>query len=77
MDDKSKIVEPVPEVVETTTFKSIFESKTIWVNFLAIIAFIIQQRFGFVIDEAIQVQILGVINIALRTITKDPVKWSK
>jgi len=66
-----------PTVENPQNFKSILESKTIWVNVLAIIVFIIQQRFGFVIDEAIQVEILGVINVLLRTITKDPVRWSK
>jgi hypothetical protein len=43
---------------------------------IALIAIVVQQRFGFVIDESIQVQALGFINIALRLITSEPVNWN-
>lgn len=56
--------------------KHVLLSKTIWVNLLAIIAFVVQQKYGFVIDETLQVQVLGVINLILRLITKEPVTWS-
>lgn len=57
--------------------KNIFLSKTIWVNLLALIAFFAQRHYGFVIDESLQVEILGAINILLRIITNEPVKWRK
>jgi hypothetical protein len=62
--------------VERRAFKSIFTSKTFWVNAIAFVSFIVQQHYGFVINEAIQVQILAVINILLRSITSEGVKWA-
>lgn len=57
--------------------KSILESKTFWVNILAIIALFTQSKFGFILDENVQLQILAILNIILRSVTKDPVSWSK
>lgn len=62
-----------PDTVES--IKSIFKSKTFWVNFLAFIAFAVQKRWGFVMDEALQAQLLMIINVVLRAVTKEPVKW--
>lgn len=84
---KPSVAKPVPlveevEVVETpeevnNSVKHILSSKTIWVNLLSIVALILQKRYGFVIDESLQIEILGFINIALRMLTKEPVSWSK
>lgn len=63
------------EVSSVETVKSIFKSKTFWVNFVGFISFLIQNKYGFVIDEALQAQALMLINIVLRTITKEPVVW--
>lgn len=65
------------QVNETPSFKHALESKTVWVNIIAFIAFLVQRKYGFVVEESVQAQILGLINIGLRTITKDPVRWSK
>ena len=62
--------------VDFQDIKHIYQSKTFWINFLAIVAFGVQQKFGYVIDESIQFQILGVINIILRSVTSEPVRWS-
>jgi hypothetical protein len=69
--------EVVEEVVEEqpSDLKHIFMSKTVWVNILAIAAFTIQSKFGYVMDETTQVQILGVINLVLRSVTHEPVRW--
>ena len=56
--------------------KSIFSSKTFWTNVLAIVAFAVQQKWGFVIDPSIQAQIVLGINIWLRKVTDKPVNWS-
>ena len=61
---------------DKSNFKSIFKSKTFWVNVIALLGFIVQQRFGFIVDEAIQVQVLGLVNIGLRMLTKEPVNWN-
>lgn len=65
------------KVEEPSSFKHALESKTVWVNIIAFVAFLLQRKYGFIVDESVQAQILGVINIGLRTITKDPVRWSK
>ena len=67
MSDQN-ITNQTPPVEETQDFKSIFTSKTFWVTILALFAFIIQSRWGYVIDESTQVQILAVVNICLRTV---------
>ena len=57
--------------------KSIFTSKTFWVNILALIAMIVQGVTGNeIMDLETQGTILAVINIILRTVTKGPVNWS-
>lgn len=60
---------------ESSNMKHVLESKTLWVNLLAIIAFFVQQRYGFVMDETTQTQILFGVNMLLRLVTKDPVSW--
>lgn len=71
-DGKVDTVEEVEEVV-----KSIFESRTVWVNLIALLAFVVQQKFGYVIDQNMQMEILTAVNIWLRSVTKDPVHWKK
>lgn len=56
--------------------KSVWLSKTLWVNTIATIAMIIQYYAGYVIDSATQVLILGGINTLLRFVTKVPVVWT-
>lgn len=63
--------------VEESTFKSMYTSKTFWVNIIAIVALFAQSKFGYIIDENTQMQILAVVNIGLRSITKEPVVWKK
>ena len=56
--------------------KSIWTSKTIWINALAIIVMIVQNYTGYVVTPELQVMVLGVINLILRAVTKQPVAWS-
>jgi len=56
--------------------KSIFTSKTFWVNVVALVAMIVQGITGHeYLSIETQGTILAVINIVLRTITKDAVTW--
>lgn len=55
--------------------KSFLCSKTIWVNFLVLVAFLVQKNYGFVISEDVQMQLLTIINIILRFWTHKPIKW--
>lgn len=58
--------------------KSIFSSKTFWVNVIAVIGMIVQGATGstFLIGVENQATILALVNIVLRTVTKQPVNWS-
>ncbi len=51
--------------------KSILKSKTFWVNLLSII---ISTSGAVPIDPETAAVVVGCANIALRTITKDPIK---
>lgn len=55
--------------------KKFWLSKTFWVNVLASVGFAVQARYGFVVSPALQGMILSSINLGLRKITKQPVKW--
>ena len=69
--EEVSVHEESPHVVA----KRILKSKTIWVNLLAFIAFWVQKEYGFVISEDLQMQVLTLINIALRFVTKEPIVW--
>lgn len=56
--------------------KSIFFSKTFWVNAIALVAMVIQGVTGKeFLSLEIQGGILAGINVILRFITKQPVTW--
>jgi hypothetical protein len=62
--------------IDAQDVKHILRSKTVWINLLAFVAFFIQSKWGYVMDEALQAQVLTVINIGLRYVTSEPVKWN-
>ena len=47
-----------------------YTSKTLWLNLLAIAAFVAQAEFGYILDAEAQSVILAAINLLLRIITK-------
>jgi hypothetical protein len=55
--------------------KRVLASKTVWVNLLAFVAFFLQSKYGYVMDEGMQAQILTIINIGLRYVTSTPIVW--
>jgi hypothetical protein len=55
--------------------KNYITSKTMWVNFVAILAIVLQGQFEFLIDPSAQVAILGVINVILRAVTGEELSW--
>jgi hypothetical protein len=55
--------------------KHLFTSKTVWINVVALLAFWLQKKYGFVLDADLQVSLLTGINIWLRSVTKDAVRW--
>ena len=67
--------EAIPSLMEATVeTKKIYESKTFWVNLVAILGLILQANTGYVMDVEAQAGLLGLINIGLRLITKHEVK---
>ena len=53
--------------------KKWYLSKTLWVNVVALVAIIAQSVTGKdVLDPGIQGSILAIINLILRTVTKQP-----
>ena len=46
--------------------KNFWESRTIWVNFLALVAMVIQQQWGYVVSPELQGLNLIVLNTWLR-----------
>ena len=55
--------------------KKVYQSKTFWVNVIAILAILAQTQTGFVIGAESQATILAAINLVLRAITKQPITW--
>ena len=57
--------------------KKFWHSKTLWVNLIAIVGIVLNSLYGVEIDAELQATfataILGVINIILRLITKQPI----
>ena len=57
--------------------KEFWKSKTLWVNVIALIAFIAQKVWGYIIPPATQVEILLIVNIILRLITREEILWGR
>lgn len=58
------------------TGKPFFESKTFWTNMVAIAGIGFQMKYGFVISPDLQALALSLINLVLRSITKEPIVLS-
>lgn len=58
------------------TGKKFWQSKTFYVNLLAIAGLVVQDQFGFALSAETQVSILAAVNVALRLITKEEIVWS-
>lgn len=72
----SKLIDKILNRKEKSMESKIwYESKTLWVNILSVIGFIVQAKFGWIISPEYQTFMLGIINFILRIITKTEVKW--
>ena len=64
-----KILELIKEY-KYTPEKPFYLSKTLWLNILAMVAMLIQSRYGFIISIEEQAAISTMANIILRIFTK-------
>lgn len=55
--------------------KTWYTSKTLWVNFIAFLALVIQSHTGIIIDIATQMALLAFINFILRIVTRREINW--
>jgi hypothetical protein len=55
----------------------VLHSKTVWINVVSLLAFHVQNKYGFVIDPATQMEILSGINVMLRMFTNKPLTYTK
>ena len=58
----------IPDVIEFPV-KMMIQSKTLWVNLIALGGFLLEQRYGFPISLELQAEVLVVINVILRIFT--------
>jgi len=56
--------------------KKFWASKTFWTNLMALGALVVQGKTGYIMDPEEQMALLGVANLALRFITKEPIAWT-
>ncbi len=50
-------------------------SKTLWVNFVAIVALLVQSQTEYVVSAEVQAAFLVIINFILRLITKQELEF--
>lgn len=50
--------------------KPIWKSRTLWLNLLALVAFVLQAQYKFVLPADVQMAILAVLNFLLRFDTR-------
>ncbi len=50
-----------------------WRSKTLWLNFIALVSALVQSQYGFVLDPTLQGAFLAGVNLVLRGITKEAV----
>jgi len=54
-----------------------YQSKTLWVNLIALIALVSQSQYGFIIPVEEQAALLIVINLFVRLFTGQPITFSR
>ncbi len=46
-------------------------SKTLWLNFIALVSALLQSKYGMVLDPTIQGALLASVNLVFRAVTKE------
>lgn len=55
--------------------KKWYLSKVFWINVIAIGALIVRSEYGLVMTPEAEITLLGIINIILRAMTHEEIKW--
>ncbi len=55
--------------------KKWYLSKTFWVNVIALISVPVRAEYGLMLTPEGEVMLLGLINLALRKLTKEEIVW--
>jgi len=55
--------------------KKWYKSKTLWVNAVALVSLLTSEKLGVPLSQEDQLAIRATINIVLRLITKEPIRW--
>jgi hypothetical protein len=55
--------------------KHLLMSKTVWANIIAVIVMLVNRTYGYNISPDVEIQVLAFVNIALRKITNENVRW--
>jgi len=56
--------------------KKWYASKTIWVNFLAILGIVLERQFELdILSDEIKTSLLVLINVTLRLVTNKAIEW--
>ncbi len=55
--------------------KKWYRSKTLWVNVIALLALVFDEKLGVPLSQDDQIALLATINVILRLMTREPVKW--
>jgi hypothetical protein len=50
--------------------KKWYLSKTVWINIVALVGLIVQTQTGFLLTPEVQAMALTLVNLAVRTVTK-------
>jgi len=56
--------------------KKWYKSKTLWANIIYLIALLVQEKYGFIISIEEQLAVLAIINLILRAVTKEELKFN-
>lgn len=62
-------------VVDEVQGKKFYLSKTLWVNVVAAVAIAVQTKYGFAIGPEYQTIIVALLNLVLRSVTKEKIVW--
>ena len=62
-------------VADQLAGKIYYKSKVFWANIVALVSFGLQMKYGYIISPELQTLGLSLVNLGLRSVTKEPILW--